>query len=234
MVSNYNSQFKGLSGNFLKIIALITMTIDHAGLELFDDCIWMRIIGRISFPIFAYMIAEGCTYTKNKIKHFTKIFLLAILCQIVYFVVIESLYQCIFITFSLSIALIYSFDNLLKNRTIKSIVICFFTTVIFFVATIILPQVLANTDYKIDYGICGVLLPVFVYFAKQRKDKLLLFAAGLLLLCFYYGGIQWYSLATVPLIALYNGKRGKLKLKNLFYIYYPLHLVAIYFIGVLF
>ena len=93
------SSFIGLSGNFLKIIALITMTIDHAGLELFDNMLIMRIIGRISFPIFAYMIAEGCTYTRNRRKHLMTIVSLALIYQVVYFVAMGSLYQGIFVTF---------------------------------------------------------------------------------------------------------------------------------------
>ena len=58
----------GLSGNALKIIGAITMLIDHMGVVLFPGIAILRIIGRISFPIFAFMIAEGCRYTKNKLK----------------------------------------------------------------------------------------------------------------------------------------------------------------------
>ena len=42
-----------------------------------------------------------------------------------------------------------------------------------------------------------------------------------------WGGIQWFSMAAIPFIALYNGRRGKHKMKYLFYIYYPLHLVVL-------
>lgn len=48
-----------LNGNMLKIIAAITMTIDHIGAILFPHILILRIIGRIAFPIFAFMIAEG-------------------------------------------------------------------------------------------------------------------------------------------------------------------------------
>ena len=59
----------GLSGNSLKIIAAFAMLIDHVGIMFFPTVAIYRIIGRISFPIFAFMIAEGCRYTRNKLKY---------------------------------------------------------------------------------------------------------------------------------------------------------------------
>ena len=60
---------KGLTGNQLKLLALITMTIDHIGMILFPHIPLFRIIGRLSMPIFAYMIAEGCRHTRNRKKY---------------------------------------------------------------------------------------------------------------------------------------------------------------------
>ena len=56
---------KGLTNNQLKLIALVTMTLDHIGVVLFPQAQWLRIVGRLAFPIFAYMIAEGCRHTAN-------------------------------------------------------------------------------------------------------------------------------------------------------------------------
>ncbi len=78
------NNFGFLNGNTLKFIACITMLIDHVGLILFPQFAIFRILGRISFPLFAFMIAEGCRYTKNKLKHFLMIFGLGILCQLAY------------------------------------------------------------------------------------------------------------------------------------------------------
>ena len=58
-----------ISGNQLKIIALVAMTWDHMGKQLFPQIGWLQIVGRLAFPIFAYMIAEGCAYTKNRKKY---------------------------------------------------------------------------------------------------------------------------------------------------------------------
>ena len=61
----------------------------------------------------------------------------------------------------------------------------------------------------------------------------LLAAVGLTALALTTNYSQWYALLSLPLLALYNGKKGKMKLKYLFYLYYPLHLVAIYAISML-
>ena len=98
--------FQGLTGNQLKILALIAMTCDHVGLQLFPGCQMLRVIGRLAFPIFAYMIAEGAKYTKNRTKYFFQMFGLGFICQLVYFFAMGSLYQCILITFSFSVVLV--------------------------------------------------------------------------------------------------------------------------------
>ncbi len=221
-----------LSGNQLKIFALIVMTCDHVGKELFPQLAFLQIFGRLAFPIFAYMIAEGCRYTRNRKRHLLNIASLALLCQVVYFVAEGSLYQCILVTFSLSVCIIYGMDNALKKRTVSgwlgAAAVC---GAVYFVS-VLLPIILQNTDFAIDYGIWGILLPVFVYFVPERL-KVPMAGAALVPLCLEKGGIQWYSLAAVILLALYSGKRGKAKIKNLFFIYYPLHLVGIYLLSLL-
>lgn len=228
-----------LSGNQLKIIALIAMTCDHVGKELFPEHEFLQIIGRLAFPIFAYMIAEGCKYTKDRRRHLLSIACLALLCQIVYFVVEGSLFQCILVTFSLSICMIYAIDHASIRQTVSggsgSVYAAVFCAVIVCLAvyfvSVMLPIILQDTDYAVDYGIWGILLPVFVYFAPKML-KVPVVAAVLVPLCLELGDIQWYSLLAVVLLALYSGKRGKANIKNLFFLYYPLHLVVIYLLGI--
>ena len=104
------NKLKFLSGNALKLFALVFMTIDHVGFYLLDNYLPFRIIGRLAFPIFAYMIAEGCKYTKNRARYLLTVFLTGAAFQIFYSIAQRSLYMNIFITFSFSIALIYLFD----------------------------------------------------------------------------------------------------------------------------
>ena len=97
----------------------------------------------------------------------------------------------------------------------------------------ILPLLLPNTDYAVDYGIWGVLTPVFVFLGPKKISKLALASIPLIFLSILFTKYQWISLGALLLLALYNGKRGQRKMKNLFYIYYPLHLVVIHGISLL-
>lgn len=212
----------GLTGNQLKILAMIAMTCDHVGLQLLPQFGILRIIGRLALPIYAFMVAEGCRHTRNRRKYLLRMAVMALLCQTVYFVAMGSLYQCILVTFSLSICLIYATDRLQKGE--PGAKAAFFGSVIvaWFLCRV-LPDLLPNTDFSIDYGIWGVLLPVLIY-VDSRKGLVL----GVLLLSLEYGGTQWFAMTAVPLLMLYNGQRGKVNMGKLFYWYYPLHLVAIY------
>ena len=222
----------GLTNNQLKIIAMLAMLSDHVGKVLLPQYSILQIIGRLAFPIFAFMIAEGCYYTRNKLRYFLTIFLLGLGCQTVYLVAEKSLYQNILITFSLSIIIIFSLENYRIKREKTFGKILFFTILTVFIIVIVLPVALIDQGFVIDYGICGVLLPVAIFYAPDKLRKLI-FSAGLLILLTLDlgGGIQWFSLFALPLLALYNQKRGKYNIKPLFYIFYPAHLVVIYFLA---
>ena len=220
-----------LNGNQLKLIALITMTIDHIGMCLFPQVLMFRMIGRLSMPIYAYMIAEGCRYTRNKKKYILLTAAVGFLCQIVYIVAMESLYQNILITFSLSILLIYAIDNALTKQSTAACVLASGILLAVYFLCQILPKLLPNTDYGICYGFFGVLLPIFTFLGKDKKQKLILTALGQIAMNMDLGDIQWYCLFSLIPLALYDGTRGKRKLKYLFYIYYPAHLAILYLIG---
>lgn len=218
----------GLTGNQLKIIAMIAMTCDHAGLQLLPNWGLLRIIGRLALPIYAYMIAEGCRHTHDRKRYLLRLAALALVCQAVYFVAMGSLYQCILVTFTLSICLIYAVDNAQEQTDIRSKLLALGILAAVIVLCVVLPRFVPGFD--IDYGIFGVLLPVLVYFGNPKPQFL---CAGLILLGLHYGGIQWFALAAVPLLGMYNGQRGKYPLGKLFYLYYPLHLAVIYGISLL-
>lgn len=227
--------YKCLNGNILKIIALITMTVDHIGYNICDNNLIMRGIGRIAFPIFAYMIAEGCKYTKNRKKHLLTIAICGICFQTVYSLIYQSFYLNIFITFTLSVILIYAYDCINNGRisTYMPFITAIITTVII---TAILPRI--NESISVDYGLIGVLIPLLLYISKNKNIKLIILSVCLILNCinfedFTFMPIKLAALGAVILLKFYNGERGKLNLKYLFYIYYPLHLTVIYIINCL-
>ncbi len=228
-----NKTSRGITGNQLKLIALVCMTCDHLRHTLLPQHAVLTVIGRLAFPIFAYMIAEGCHYTRSRTRYFSMMAISALLCQAVYFFVMGSLYQCILVTFSLSIGLICLLDHARKNPSVSTVTAAVLGCLAAWFLAEVLPQLLPGTDYHIDYGIMGILLPVLVCIGQTKAQKLLLAAIGLCLLATVHTSAQWFALAAIPLLALYNGKRGKWKLKYLFYIYYPLHLVVLHLLQML-
>lgn len=217
-----------LTGNQLKLLAMLTMTIDHIGAVLLPQYEFLRIIGRLAMPIYAYMIAEGCHYTHDRMRYFLRLAGLAVVCQIVYGFVGRSLYQCILVTFSLSVGLICAVENAQKKGTSGAALAgAALFAGIYFVCEKLSLYV---PGFHVDYGFWGVMLPVIVYFGGRSVWA---FLAGLTVLCLSRGGLQWWAMLTVPLIALYNGQRGKHRLGWMFYLYYPAHLVVIYLIDFL-
>lgn len=224
---------KGLSNNQLKLIALVTMTVDHVGMILNPWVTWQRIVGRLAFPIFAYMIAEGCRYTKSMGRYLGTMALLALGCQIVDYLEQGSLYQSILVTFSLSIGLIWLLQMAEKKRSFLWIALGALGFAWSYWFCQVLPGLLPDTDFHVDYGFIGVLVPVAVYLGRSKLQKLLFLVLALCALSYGLGNMQWYCLLAVPLLALYNGRRGKWNMKWLFYIYYPAHLAVIYGISFL-
>ena len=230
-ISFKNMQEKsiGLSNNTLKIIAMVSMLIDHIGLMIFPQYKILRIIGRLSFPIFAYMIAEGSFYTRNRKKYFLLIFCMGAGCQAVYAIAMHSLYLNILLTFTLSIATIFSVDNFINKKTMSSLILAITTVLSVIFISVIAPEIFKEQGFRVDYCYLGVLFPVIVYYSKTKAAKIISAAAVLTGMSFI-NEIQVYSLLAIPFMMLYNGKRGKLNLKYVFYIFYPLHLVVIYLI----
>lgn len=73
-----------LTKNQLKILAMVCMTIDHIGAAFFPQAVWLRVIGRLAFPLFSYCIAEGCRYTRNKARYFGSVFACGAVCVIAF------------------------------------------------------------------------------------------------------------------------------------------------------
>lgn len=221
-----------MSSFVIKIIAAASMLIDHMGLLLFPQYGIMRILGRLAFPLYAFCIAEGFYYTRDKKRYFLQIFILGIVCQAAYFIADGSMYLGVLIAFSLSILLMWALDGVKKalakkNGTMKAAA----------TFALSLAAVAALCHFMtVDYGFVGILLPVLAFASDKKWVRLGLFSLGLAALCAVIqvsGGldVQWWAMAALPLLALYNGKPGKYRMKYFFYIFYPAHLAILYLIA---
>lgn len=215
-----------MNRNVLKIIAVISMLIDHIGAYIFPDAYWLRCIGRLAFPIFAFFIAEGMRYTRSRKRYVLTLLVFAIISQIPYGFLREFYYLNILFTFLIAIFAIFLIENYKKNETLYMIYLLLLGSVLLFVEFLNI----------VDYGIFGVLLILVFYFVKDKKLSLCLGAACLVLLTLkmmLFAGftlrstVQFLSILSLLLLYFYNGNKGKVNLKWLFYIFYPLHLLVI-------
>ena len=225
-----------MPGSVIKIIAALTMLIDHAGLILFPGQYWMRIVGRIAFPLFAYCITEGYRYTRHRLRYFLQIFLLGVGCQIVYYIAERDWYLGILLTFSLSIVLMELARRCKAAFQSEDKKAAWLWGVAFFAAVLAVWGF--TTVVTVDYGFVGVLLPVLAYLPEEVGLRKGLFIAGTLALAVdqylpagYVG--QFFGLLAVPFLCAYNGKPGKHRMKWFFYIFYPAHLALLYGIAAL-
>jgi len=236
-----------LSGNALKIIAASLMLTDHIGYILFPQYKIFRIIGRMSFPVFAFMIAEGCYHTRNKLKYFLTVFCLAVACQVVYYFFNDSLDMGVLVTFSLSILMVYSLEyfkeKLLTPDISWSNKLAAFEVFAFVVVFVYILNIYLN----IDYGFWGCITPVFSSAFRRTKRNpadllkkldclpvhVFMTGISLVILSVAIGGIQFYCLLSLPLILMYSGRKGKTNLKTFFYVFYPVHLAALHVIAIL-
>ncbi|MBD5544136.1 MAG: hypothetical protein HDR01_07850 [Lachnospiraceae bacterium] len=225
-------KIKGLSSNALKIIAAITMTIDHAGMILFPQIEIFRVIGRIAFPLFAFCIAEGCCYTHNKRKYLGMILFLGVIFHGVFVLATGQTMFNIFITFSFSIVLIYLLQRVKKETKEGKRQNQILSGVVFF--GMLLLTYLFTSIFIVDYGFFGIMIPVIVSLFDDLRKRKAAFLIGLLLLVVsMHTFIQSFCLLAVPILFLYNGKRGKYKMKFFFYIFYPLHLCLLFLVDII-
>lgn len=221
----------------LKIIAIITMIIDHVGLLLFPQYAILRIIGRVSFPIFCFLISEGCIHTSNIKKYLFRLGLFAIISQFPFNIFLTGrLFY--FRGYILDIIPMYFYGlNVFFTLFLGalSIVIAKKMKIYFSVPLIILLATLAEL-FHTDYGAFGVIL-IVVYWLLRKN--VLHRAIGGSALCLVNGLIRqsswnaWPAIAGIPIL-LYNGEKGKHSLKYFFYVFYPLHLLIIFLIRIMF
>jgi hypothetical protein len=193
---------------------------------LFPRIALLRILGRIAYPLFAFMIAEGCRYTRNKLRYFLMVFGLGAGCQIVYYLASGDTYLNILLTFSGSILLVYLLQAAHKADSLGKQALWSTLFAVMILAAFGLCQVV-----HVDYGFWGIMIPVMVSFAHIRKfphwAAVLLLGCGLVLLGTEYENMQQWALLSLLILLLYSGKRGKAKMKSFFYIFYPVHLAVL-------
>lgn len=222
-----------LNGFHLKLIAICTMLIDHMGYTLFPGVMWLRCVGRVAFPIFCFLIAEGCVYTHDRKKYALRLLVFALLSEIPYNLMNSGMIwdpydQNVLWTLLLGALVCWLMDWALKKCTPLSFML---TGAVMLAAYWLLE--IGNTDY----GGWGMLLVAAFYGVHRAPSgavvKMIAQAFGLAFFSIGvmggYLSIELWSLAALVPIWLYNGQRGfsNKAVQYGFYAFYPVHILIL-------
>lgn len=204
----------GITSCQLKWIGLITMLIDHIGLIFFPQLWILDVVGRISFPIFAFTTAIGFMYTKNIVRYGLRLLLFAIISEPFYDLALfgTAFYsgrQNVLFTFALGVLMLYCWirsENLVL-RCISVLII-----------------LLASELLAVDYNSMGLLMILFFYcfFNENLKRDIAIALINILLM----GGRQLFAVLSLIPLHFYRGEKGK-DMRAVFYLFYPLHFAVL-------
>lgn len=228
-----------MSAFILKIIALITMTLDHTSYLLFGGFSFLNYIGRIAFPIFAFQISEGYIHTNNLKKYALRLFIFALISQAP-FLLFRSIFTTgfalnIFVTLLLGLLSIIIYDKLNKIDT-QNPYIHYLLNLIGLLSVIAI-AIIADIIHT-DYGAFGIAI-IFIFFLFKDKKSFMNIGFILATTIYYLKNIIYspvsniylvlliFTLMPLLFINLYNNQKGK-STKYFLYIFYPVHLLLIY------
>ena len=225
--------YRILSGSALKMIAILTMSIDHIAyflLRYMDDFtmpfftyhIWgmswysiFRCIGRLAFPIFAFLIVEGFIHTSNKRRYGRSLLIFARISEIPW-ILLNGFHLIgrhnVMFTLLWGFLGLYAFERYHTDKRRLGV--------------ILISMLCGAFIFKADFNGPGFAFIILLY-ALRRHLALQVIIGCCMLPKYWIAG-----LAFIP-ISMYNGQRGFIRgsiAKYLFYAFYPLHLLVIYFI----
>lgn len=231
----------------LHIMAMGFMLCDHLWGTIVAGNDWLTCIGRIAFPIFAFMIVEGYFHTKNLKKYIGRLLLFAVLSEIPFNLVMGSsvfypLHQNVLWSFLISIGLIH-LNEKVKDKIWKRILVGFVTIVLGYILGLVT---------MVDFYHAGILTVLVFYFFRQRKwwcyvGQLICLAyiniemlSGFSYELNLFGNTYYLARQALALLALipiwmYHGKQGPHNkiLQYTYYAFYPVHLLILGLIRVL-
>lgn len=224
-----------LSQEGLKFLACAIMLLDHIGATLIP---WgtLRIIGRLAFPIFCFLLAEGAHYTRNPQNYLLRLGIGAILSELPFDLALFGSWswrhQSVMVTLLLGAMALLAMKQMTRPL-LKVLVLLLFACLADFMNT--------------DYGGAGVLIIALFGLTREWKYGWLVQLLGMYLICRWIipGGVVWFIdryvfieifaiLALIP-IWLYSGKKSTSSrvVQWAFYLFYPVHLWILYLISIL-
>ena len=247
-----NIFLEGLDSFTLHILAISFMILDHSWNVFFvnQNQIWMNLLGRLAFPIFAFMLVEGFYKTKNRSKYLKRIFIFAVISEIPFNLLVSTSvfgspsiffpYNNVLWTFGIALYMLVLFEKI-KNKDNLPVTVKIFGKIIISILAMFITRLIGSDS--LEYGIMMVL--VFYFFRSKKwwnfiAQVILLAWINIFLILGYnvtlncFGNeinvsSQSFAIFSLVFIWLYNGKQGihnKIT-KYMFYSFYPLHLLLI-------
>lgn len=234
-----------LTGSTLKLIAIISMLIDHIGAAVIETGIlhsydldrmnlilttasgrnWysvdliFRLLGRLAFPIFCFLLVEGFLHTRDAGRYLLNLSVFALISEIPFDLAVQNRgfaidYQNVYFTLAIGLIVLMGLNRFEKQKILQGLMV--------FMGCVI------ASILKTDYSVVGILIIVSFYLLRSNP-KYQLMAAGVLSFLESLSLLGAAALALIP-IHFYNGEKGRIKHKYVFYWFYPIHLLVLFLI----
>ena len=240
----------GISGYWLKMIAVITMLIDHSAATILERILvqmpswapatvdnweqWYRLdlllrgIGRMAFPIYCFLLVEGFHYTHSRRKYAARLFVFALISEVPFDMalnqsVLEFSYNNVFCTLFLGLLVIMAADWVMERFSSDNLT-SEIGRITLLVVIGMVGCALASYVISCDYGASGVIAIYIMYLLRSKRE--LGFALAVVSLGVFSGELELLALLMLIPLHFYNGTRGK-QHKYFFYAFYPLHLLLL-------
>jgi len=190
----------------LKVIAMLTMLVDHIGFVFFPEQIIWRIIGRLAFPLFAWGIVQGYNKTASLKRYVLRLLTAALVSQIPYVMLFGVRELNIIFTLLWGLIVVHVWE---RFSPLLALLLC-------------LPA-----ERFMSYGIFGVFLILLMHVWQDNKNRLVMgvLAATIAYVVFKRVPVQIFCVLALPLILNFQ---WSVSLPKYFaYLFYPGHLIAL-------
>ena len=219
-----------MSSFALHILAMLLMLCDHLQLTLLPDLPILRCVGRLAFPLFAFMAVEGYLHTRSLKKYFLRLLMLAVISEIPFDLLVsgsvfDPMHQNVIWTIILGLCCIRAFENI--SADLKKMLS----------AVVIIASLAAAIIARVDYSSAGVLtlLAFYAFRGNTVRCRLMQLLSLAFINLVLLGGIEFafpyqaLAVLSLPIIWLYDGSQGPhngfIKAAN--YLFYPAHMLIL-------
>lgn len=219
-----------MSSFALHIWAMLLMLCDHLQLTLLPDLPTLRCVGRLAFPLFAFMAVEGYLHTRSLKKYLLRLLMLAVISEIPFDLLVsgsvfDPMHQNVIWTIILGLCCIRAFENISAGRKMM------------LSAVVIIASLAAAIIARVDYSSAGVLtlLAFYAFRGNTVRCRLMQLLSLAFINLVLLGGIEFafpyqaLAVLSLPIIWLYDGSQGPhngfIKAAN--YLFYPAHMLIL-------